>query len=146
MYDDAGGYDSITNYMRAIGISDMQINTSGIGSTLLSSLSSVRLIEMLRAGKLLNTSHTQYALNLMTNVVSYQRVGVCDTAPPGASCSMKIGYGLAINGFLMDAMGTVTYKGHAYDMAIYSAHDNDFGTGAGIVDNVCRQAVAALVG
>ena len=144
MYDDAGGYDAITSYINAIGIDDMQINTGGIGSTVMSSLSSVRLIEMLRSGKLLNQRDTQYALNLMANVVSYQRAGVCDTAPSGASCSMKIGYGPAINGFLMDAMGTVTYKGHVYDMAIYSDFDNDFGTGAGVVDNVCSQAVAAM--
>ncbi len=146
MYDDAGGYDGVAGYINAIGITDMQINTGGIGSTLMSSLSSVRLIEMLRTGKLLNAAHTQYALSLMANVVSYQRAGVCDTAPSGASCAMKIGYGPAINGFLMDAMGTVTYQGHAYDMAIYSIYNGDFGSGANNIDNVCRQAVAALVG
>ena len=144
MYDDSGGYDSITNYMHTIGITDIQINTSGIGSTLLSPLSSVRLIEMLRSGKVLNAQHTQYALNLMANVVPSQRIGVCDTAPSGASCAMKIGYGPALNGFLMDSMGTVTYQGHVYDIAIYSAFNTDFGTGAAIIDTICSNAVAAM--
>jgi hypothetical protein len=144
MYDDAGGHGAIANYIKSLGITDMQINDGGIGSTLMSPLSSVRLIELLRTGKILNAKHTQYALSIMSQVVSYQRAGVCDTAPSGASCSMKIGYGLAINGFLMDAMGTVTYKGHVYDMAIYSTFNDGFGAGQDVVDSVCQAAVNAM--
>ncbi len=147
LYDDAGGYWGVTNYLNSIGITDLDINTGGIGSTLLSPLSTVRLMEMIRAHRILTPAHCDYILNLMANVVPSQQVGVAATAPPGASWAMKIGYGPGMDTlWLMDSMGTVTYKGHSYDLAIYSRDSQDFASGAYIVNHLCSEAVQALVG
>ncbi len=147
LYDDAGDYWGITSYMHSIGITDIAINTDGIGSTLLSPLSATRLMEDLRTARILTRADSNYILSLMSQVVSYQQVGVADTAPPGASWSMKIGYGPGMDSlWLMDSIGTVTYKGHAYDLAIFSRDWSDFDPGAAVVDALCSEAVTALTG
>jgi hypothetical protein len=147
LYDDAGDYWPITNYMNSIGIDDIAINTDGIGSTLLSPLSAVKLMEDLRTASILTRADSNYILGLMSQVVSFQQVGVADTAPPGATWSMKIGYGPGMDSlWLMVSIGTVTYKGHAYDMAIFSRDWSDFDPGASVVDTLCSEAVQALTG
>lgn len=147
LYNDAGGYWGVTNYLASIGITDLYINTTGIGSTLLSPLSAARLMEDLRAARILTPADCRYALSLMAQVVSYQQVGVADSAPPGAKWAMKIGYGPGMDTlWLMDSMGTVTYKGYSYDLAIFSRDSQDFASGAWLVDHLCNEAVQALVG
>jgi hypothetical protein len=147
LYDDAGGYWGVTDYLASIGITDLNINTSGIGSTLLSPLSAVTLMEDIRAARILTPADCRFALSLMAQVVSYQQVGVADSAPPGATWAMKIGYGPGMDTlWLMDSMGTVTYKGHSYDLAIFSRDSQDFASGAGLVDRLCDEAVQAMVG
>jgi hypothetical protein len=147
LYDEDGGYDGVTSYINSLGIDDIYINTSGIGSTLLSPVSAVRLMEDIRAERILTPQDCQFVLNLMAHVVSYQQVGVAQTAPPGATWAMKIGYGPGMDTlWLMDSMGTVTYKGHAYDLAILSRDWQDFASGAYLVNHLCSEAVQALTG
>ena len=146
LYDDAGDYDGVTSYMNAIGINDIAINTDGIGSTLLSPLSSVRLLDDLRTCRILTQNDCHYILNLMANVVSYQQFGIGDTAPPGASWSMKVGYGPGLGGNLADSMGIVTYKGHSYIIAIYTRGNATVPDGIALIDHLCGEAVTALVG
>jgi hypothetical protein len=147
LYDDAGGFWGVTDYLASIGITDLYINTSGIGSTLLSPLSAVKLMEDLRTARILTPADCRYALYLMAHVISYQQVGVADSAPPGAAWAMKIGYGPGMDTlWLMDSMGTVTYNGHSYDLAILSRNSQDFASGAALVDHLCDEAVQAMVG
>lgn len=147
LYDEAGGYDGVTSYINSLGINDIAINTDGIGSTLLSPVSAVRLMEDIRAHRILTPHDCQFILHLMANVVSYQQVGVAQTAPPGAAWAMKIGYGPGMDTlWLMDSMGTVTYKGYAYDLAIFSRDSQDFASGAYVVNHLCSEAVQALTG
>ncbi len=147
LYSEVGGYDAVTSYMRAIGIDDLALNDGSPGFSSFTPLSSVRLMEDLRTARILTPADCQFILGLMANVITYQQVGVGDTAPSGAAWSMKIGYGIGGNNmWLMNSMGTVTYQGHAYDLAIYSQSDGDFATSTTLVDGLCRQAVQALLG
>jgi beta-lactamase class A len=147
LYAEVGGYDAVMGYMRSIGITDLDFDDGSPGFSTFTALSSVRLMEDLRAARILTPADCQYALSLMANVIAGQQVGIGDTAPAGASWAMKIGYGIGANNlWLMNAMGTVTYHGHAYDIAIYTQSDGDFATSTALVDNLCRQAVRVLVG
>ena len=146
LYDEAGDYNGVTGYMNAIGINDIAINNDGIGSTLLSPLSSVWLLDDIRTCRILTPNDCHYILNLMANVVSYQQFGIADTAPAGATWSMKVGYGPGLGGNLADSMGIVTYKGHSYVIAIYTRGNASVPDGTALVDHLCSEAVAAMVG
>ncbi len=147
LYDDVGDYDGVTNYMRSIGISDIQINTDGIGSTLLSPLSSIKLLDDIRTARILTPQDCQYILSLMSHVIYYQQFGVGDTAPAGATFALKDGYGPGEDTLnLADSMGIVTYKGHSYLIAIYTRDNQTVPAGEALVDHLCSEAVAALVG
>ncbi len=147
IYDEVGEDAGIEEYMDAIGVKGVWVNPDGWGSSTMSPLTSIALLEDLRAGSILTPADCQYVLSLMASVVSFERMGLGDTAPPGATVALKDGYGPEENKLdVMVTIGIVTYQGHAYDVAVYTRDEQTIDQGTAYVNAICADIAQALTG
>lgn len=147
MYDEVGQWYPIQQYLAALGYPDLRVNADGIGSSLMSPLAMVRLIDDLRMNRILTPADCAYILNLMRQVVPNQRMGLGETAPAGADVALKDGYDVAIDQhWVMNTVGTITVSGQSYVVALYTRGHASFDEGHAIVNQICGDITRGLQG
>lgn len=147
MYDEVGQWYPIQQYMAALGYADLRVNTDGIGSSLMSPLAMARLIDDLRTNRILTPADCAFVLDLMRHVVPYQRMGLGETAPAGASVALKDGYDVAIDQqWVMNTVGTVTVGGQSYVVALYTRDHASIDAGHDVVNQLCADITHGLQG
>ena len=147
IYDEEGGNIGIANYMAAIGITDMNLNLNGFGTTTTSPTTMIQILEDLRTVSILTPSDCQYTLSLMSQIASDERMGIGDTAPAGATVQMKDGYGVEDDGLnVMVTIGSITYQGQTYDVAVFTRRETTLQQGIDYVNTICQDIALGLVG
>jgi hypothetical protein len=131
--------------MQSWGITDYGPNDSGWGWGEWSPSDMARLLSLLQAGKVLNSSDRALAFNLMESIESDQRFGVGDTAPSHATVAMKDGWVPGPDGsWFVNTSGIVTVGSETYIITVYTGEQNSFGSGQNIVNHVCGAVAQAL--
>ncbi len=103
-------------------------------------LGQMQVLTMLQQGKILTANDRAYALNLMHNIESDQRMGVGVTLPPGATVAMKDGWVPAPDGlWAINTSGIVTVGGETYIIVVYTAHQGDYNAAWNITQHVCQE-------
>ena len=91
-YNEINGATGISNYMQKIGITGLSPDSNSWGYSQITTQSMVNLLTLLNQGKILTAQDRSTAFNLMQHIEPDQQVGVGDTAPSGATVSMKDGW------------------------------------------------------
>ncbi len=145
IYDTIGYGGGEQGYMQSWGITDYGPNDSGWGWGEWSPSDMARLLSLLQAGKILNSSDRALAFNLMESIESDQRFGVGDTAPSHATVAMKDGWVPGPDGsWFVNTSGIVTVGSETYIITVYTGEQNSFGSGQNIVNHVCGAVAQAL--
>ncbi len=145
LYADVGYDAGIERFMASVGLT-ITINTNGFGYSTMTAMTMTRLLDDLRAGRILDAVDRQYALNLMSNVSPAQQMGVGATAPAGATVALKDGWGIGDGGWITDSVGIVTGGGHTYIISVFADGRATSDDGWSVVDTICRDAAANLLG
>jgi beta-lactamase class A len=147
LYNEEGYNPGIEQYLASIGINDVQLTLDGFGSTYMPPQDMITILEDLRTASVLTPSDCQYVLSLMGQVESDERMGVGDTAPPGATVELKDGYGEEDDGLnVMVTVGIVTYQGQVYDVSVFTRREEELQTGIDNVNTICQDVALALTG
>lgn len=147
LYDEEGGNIGIANYMAAIGINDVYLNLNGFGATTVPPTMMITLLEDLRTAAILTPGDCQYVLNLMNNVSSDERMGLGDTAPPGAVVELKDGFGLEDDGLnVVVTVGILTYHGQVYEVSLFTRREQSLQQGIDEVNTICQDIALGLLG
>ena len=105
----------------------------------------VQLLTLLYRGNILTAHNRSLALYLMQHVEVDQRVGVGDTAPRGATVSLKDGWVIGPDGYwVMNSSGIVSLGNETYIIASYTRDDSSLVAGQNIVRHICAQVAAQL--
>jgi beta-lactamase class A len=147
LYNEEGYNPGIQQFLASIGINDVQLTLDGFGSTYMPPQTMITILEDLRTASVLTPGDCQYVLSLMGQVESDERIGVGDTAPPGATVELKDGYGVEEDGLnVMVTVGIVTYQGQTYDVAVFTKDEEELQEGIDYVNTICQDVAQALTG
>ena len=144
-----GDAPALTAYMDRIGVTGFTASPGwrGLGWSTITPAAQVRLLDLLRQGKLLNAKHTKYALGLLRHVIPEHRIGVGTTAPKGADVAMKVGWVTGPDDmWVMNSSGIVTHEGVTYVIAVYTDRNATVEEGMEIVEHACGAIADALLG
>ncbi len=140
LFDRLGGGPGQAAFYQRIGVTGYIQNPYGWGWASLPPLGQMQVLTMLQQGKILTANDRAYALNLMHNVESDQRMGVGVTLPPGATVAMKDGWVPAPDGlWAINTSGIVTVGGETYIIVVYTAHQGDYDAAWNITQHVCKE-------
>ncbi len=144
-YNKIGGAAGVTRYMQRIGVTGLSPNPHAWGYSLIFPVTMVQLLTRLYQGRILTAHDRSLALYLMEHVQADQRVGVGDTAPKGATVSLKDGWVIGPDGYwVMNSSGIVTLGGETYIIASYTRDDSSLVAGQNIVRQICGNVAAQL--
>jgi beta-lactamase class A len=147
LWAEIGGAAGLSGFMRRIGVEGLSPYQGGWSWSTMSPEAMVRLLTKLHEGTILQPEHRELALYLMSHVIASQRIGVADTAPPGASVAMKIGrwwYDERHGGTVMSSSGIVTLGSETYVISVYTDHNPSMTQAEATVRHVCS-AIASLL-
>ena len=145
LYNEVGGAPGVAAYMQRIGVSGLSVNPKAWGWSLISPWTMVNLLTLLNAGAILTPQDRTLALTLMENVEADERVGVGDTAPPGATVAMKDGWVIGPDGlWAVNSSGIVTTRGETYIIAAYTQGQPSLGAGQSTIRQICATVAARL--
>lgn len=146
LFDRLGGGYGMAAFYQRIGVAGYIPNSYGWGWSMLPPLGQMQVLTMLQQGKILTANDRAYALNLMRNIESDQRMGVGETLPPGATVAMKDGWVPAPDGlWAINTSGIVTAGSETYIIVVYTAHQYDYNGGWNITRHVCKVVGQLLV-
>jgi beta-lactamase class A len=99
----------------------------------------LRLLRLLIThNSVLNTTSRRYALNLMANVISWQRWGVSAGAPADMKVHIKNGWLPDPDTWDINSIGDFTRGDHDYSIAILTRNDPDMAYGVNTVETLAR--------
>jgi beta-lactamase family protein len=146
LFDRLGSGNGQLAFYQKIGVAGYVPNSYGWGWGMLPPIGQVQVLALLQQGKILNAEDRAFALNLMSNVQSDQRMGVGETLPPGATVAMKDGWVPAPDGlWAINTSGIVTAGSETYIIVVYTAHQSDYYSAWDITRYVCKNVGQLLV-
>lgn len=146
LFDRLGSGSGQLAFYQKIGVTGYVPNAYGWGWAMLPPIGQVQVLTLLQQGKILNAQDRAFALNLMNNIESDQRMGVGETLPPGATVAMKDGWVPAPDGlWAINTSGIVTAGSETYVIVVYTAHQNDYEGAWNITRHVCKAVGQLLV-
>lgn len=145
-YGEIGGAAGVASYMQRIGVTGLYPDPYAWGWSVISPWAMVNMLTLLYEGRILTAYHRSLAFYLMENVEADQRVGVGDTAPPGATVAMKDGWVPAPDGlWAMNSSGIVMTNSDTYIIAVYTQDNPSLWAGQSAVRQLCSM-VASMLG
>lgn len=147
LYARIGDVQGMRAFLRAVGVSGLTPETpyNGWGGSTISPRAMVELLEQLRSGQVLTPAHRALALDLMEHVVGWQRFGVGDTAPAGATVALKTGNVTGPDGReALNSSGIVMTGTETYIVSVYTVGNETDEDGIEILNHVCAAVAAAL--
>lgn len=144
-YDRLGDGPPIAAYLNRLGVTSYTPNPQGFGWSTFTSTGMVRLLIQLEQGTILTAHDRAFTLNLMEHVVSYQQMGIGQTAPKGATYAMKDGWVTGPDGLWnANTSGIVWTKNDTYIISVYVGEQYSLGTAYGMLNTVCGQVAQTL--
>lgn len=145
LFDRFGGNAQMQRFLGKVGITGYIPCQYGWGCAQLPASAMVRILTLLQQGALLNTADRELALNLLAHVESDQRMGVGETAPPGATVYMKAGWVQwpDPDTWALNSSGIVSTARETYILVVYSQNQPTYDWTS--VDHV-GSTVAQLLG
>lgn len=145
LYNEINDAAGLSSYLQQIGISGLDPDNDAWGYSLITPHAMVNLLTKLYNGTILTAGDRAMALNLMQNIESDQRWGVGDTAPNGATVSMKNGWLPGPDGlWTVNTSGIVTVNGATYIVSVYTQEQASLADGQSIVQTVCGDVTSAF--
>lgn len=145
LYDEINDAAGLSSYLQQIGVSGLEPDNDAWGYSLITPHAMVDLLTQLYNGTILTASDRAMAFHLMQNIESDQRWGVGDTAPVGATVSMKNGWLPGPDGlWTVNTSGIVTVNGITYIVSVYTREQASLAAGQSIVQTVCGDVTAAF--
>ena len=145
-YGEIGGAVGVASYLHRIGISGLYPNPHAWGWSVITPWTMVNLLTLLYKGRILTAHDRHLAFSLMEHVEADQRVGVGDTAPPGAVVAMKDGWVPGPDGLWeMNSSGIVMDGAEVYIIAVYTKDDPSLGAGQNLVRQICSMVASHLL-
>jgi beta-lactamase class A len=147
LYARIGDVRGMRTFLRSVGVSGLTPETpyNGWGGSTVTPRAMVELLQLLHDGKILTAAHRALALNLMENVVAWERFGVGDTAPTGATVALKTGDVTESDGReAVNSSGIVTTATETYVISVYTVGNATVEDGIEILNHVCAAIAAAL--
>lgn len=144
-YGEIGGAYGVASYMQRIGITGLYPDPYAWGWSVISPWAMLNMLTFLYEGRILTAYHRSLAFYLMENVEADQRVGVGDTAPPGATVALKDGWVPAPDGlWAMNSSGIVMLNGEVYIIAVYTQDNPSLWAGQNAVRQLCSMVASML--
>ena len=147
LWEELGGGEAVDAYMRALGLPDF---VPGPGERWLPSRLSANeaalLLAKLAEGELLDEESRALALDLMTNIIQWQRWGVNAGVPSGAVVALKNGWGNTATDWFASSAGIVfpANGGAAYTIAVFTEKQSEMEEGVETIETVAALIHAAL--
>ena len=99
----------------------------------------LRLLQLLIThNRVLNSASRHYALNLMADVISWQRWGVSAGAPADVTVHLKNGWLQDPDLWDINSIGDFTYHGLDYSIAILTSNNPDMAYGVDTVEAIAK--------
>jgi hypothetical protein len=148
LYEEIGGARALDDFMQSLHINSFSAYQDAWGYSTISPLSMVRLLTLLRDGRVLTAPDRSLALYLMEHIQSDEQRGVGTATSNDATVAMKDGWVAAPDGlWVMNTSGIVTLRSETYVISVYSQEDNSLDEGLDIAERVCalvsRQLLAS---
>ncbi|HVM67883.1 MAG TPA: serine hydrolase [Acidimicrobiales bacterium] len=147
LYAEIGGRTGLAAWARRFGITGLAPEGAGPswGYTTIHPATMVTILERLRAGRLVSSSHRADALDLMRHVIPSQRFGVGTGSPAGATVALKNGWVVGPDGrWAVNSSGIVTADGVTWVISVYTRGNASFSAGSAIVTHVAKVIGVAL--
>jgi hypothetical protein len=148
LFEAVGGESGLEEFNDLIGLTDTDVGSDGYwGLTQTTSEDQVRLLQVVFGDdSVLSADSQEYEQSLMSQVVDSQTFGVSAAADDADDAALKVGYLQRSATGLWDvtSIGRIEAGGHTYLVAVLSDGDDSLAAGSALVDEVARQAVAAL--
>jgi len=146
LFSAINGSAGLSSFLRKVQVQGVAPQDGTWGYSTTTPRAIVDLLTLLYTGKILNHAHRALALDLMQHIEDDQRVGVGDTAPAGASVSMKDGWVTGPDDFwAVNSSGIVSFKDETYLISVYTQGLESIDDGMTIVRRVCRAVATLLV-
>ncbi len=146
LYNELNDAAGLSSYLQQIGVSGLEPDNDAWGDSLITPHAMVNLLTQLYNGTILTANDRATALSLMQNIESDQRWGVGDTAPTGATVSMKDGWLPGSDGLWnVNTSGIVNVDGATYIVSVYTQQQASLVNGQSIVQTVCGDITSAFV-
>jgi hypothetical protein len=148
LFEAVGGESGLEEFNDLIGLTDTDVGSDGYwGLTQTTSEDQVRLLQVVFGDdSVLSAESQEYEQSLMSQVVDSQTFGVSAAADDAADAALKVGYlQRSVTGLWdVTSIGRIEAGGHTYLLAVLSDGNDSLAAGSALVDEVARQAVAAL--
>lgn len=145
LYNEINGAEGLANYLQQIGVSGLAPEDGTWGYSQITPKAMVDLLTHLQQGTILTADDRATALDLMQHIEVDQRWGVGDTAPDGATVSMKNGWVPGPDGlWSVNTSGIVTKGGETYIVSVYTREQSSLADGQAIVQRVCGAVASSL--
>ena len=145
LFREIDGAAGLSNYLQQIDVSGLEPDNDSWGYSLITPHTMVNLLTQLYKGTILTSSDRATALSLMQNIESDQQWGVGDTAPKGATVSMKNGWLPGPDGlWTVNSSGIVNVGDETYIISVYSQEQASLANGQSIVQTVCGDVTSAF--
>jgi hypothetical protein len=148
LFESVGGESGLEEFNDLIGLTDTDVGADGYwGLTQTTSEDQIRLLQVVFGDdSVLSADSQEYEQSLMSQVVDSQTFGVSAAADDADDIALKVGYLQRSATGLWDvtSIGRIEAGGHTYLVAVLSDGDDSLAAGSALVDEVARQAVAAL--
>lgn len=145
LYNEINDAAGLSSYLQQIGVSGLEPDNDAWGYSLITPHAMVNLLTQLYNGTILTANDRAMAFHLMQNIESDQRWGVGDTAPAGATVSMKNGWLPGPDGlWTVNTSGIVTVNGITYIVSVYTQEQASLAAGQSIVQTVCGDVTSAF--
>jgi hypothetical protein len=148
LFEAVGGESGLEEFNDLIGLTGTVVGSDGYwGLTQTTSEDQIRLLEVVFGDEsALSDDSQQYEQSLMSQVIDSQTFGVSAAADDADDAALKVGYLQRSATGLWDvtSIGRIEAGGHTYLVAVLSDGNDSLAAGSALVDEVARQAVAAL--
>jgi beta-lactamase class A len=145
-YREIGGAVGVAKFLRRIGIAGLSPRPHAWGWSIITPWTMVNLLTRLYTGTILTARDRRLAFYFMEHVEADQRVGVGDTAPPGALVALKDGWVPGPDGLWeVNSSGIVMDGREVYIIAVYTRDNPSLGAGQRLVRQVCRMVASRLL-
>lgn len=140
------GMPKLQAFLNAAGMNHTVLGQDDFwGLTEVNAHDELRLLQLLiTQNKVLDAASRSYALNLMADVISWQRWGVSAGAPPDTTVHLKNGWLPDPDMWDVNSIGDFTHHDRDYSIAILTSNDPDMAYGVDTVEALARLINKAL--